>query len=62
MYIQTVEFINVSGTVVKKQSFNGLNQQVILDIDAHADGVYHILITAKNAKKYSAKIILNKGK
>ncbi len=62
LYIQSVALINVSGAVVKKQILNGLNQQMMMDISEYSDGVYHIVITAKNSKKYSAKIVLNKEK
>ncbi|MBC7384264.1 MAG: T9SS type A sorting domain-containing protein [Bacteroidia bacterium] len=62
LYIESVSIINMLGATVISKNIQGLNQEVNVDMDELADGVYHVLIKSGKGVSYPVKVLLNRGR
>lgn len=60
VYLKSIEVINILGSTVKEQITAYQTQEAIVDMDALADGVYHLLIVSDKGIRYPVKVILNR--
>ncbi len=59
--VQSVQVVNMLGSTVKEQLFEGISQEISIELDGLADGVYQLLILSGNGMRYPVKVVLNRG-